>query len=285
MTKNVGNAMYMPTDTQMRETITTANMYNLRATLRIFFDKLELKNNPAPVDLSSLSVEHVMPQSKSKEWMKALQIDEETYTYNLHRLGNLTLAAKSDNSAMGDKLWEYKNEILKSTSHLKINEEILKIEKWTIEEIDKRTNDLIEKMIELYPYPEISEDIIQREEIFLDYKEAIAVGYLSLEDGSVEVDSGSTLLERDDGGSFQGVEDTRQELIDEGYIAEVDGKLQFVKPYIFYSNFKGSTALSSSASVLAHGNKNGWHYWRDKSGKLLRDNAEIKSHFADTDND
>ena len=74
--------------------------------------------------------------------MKELRIDEETYNYNLHRLGNLTLAAKSDNSAMGDKLWEYKNKILKSTSHLKINEEVLKVNKWTIQEIEKRTNDL-----------------------------------------------------------------------------------------------------------------------------------------------
>lgn len=284
VTKNVGNAMYMPTDTQMRETIANANMYNIRATLRIFFDKLELRNNPAPVDLTSLSVEHIMPQSKSKEWMKELRIDEETYNYNLHRLGNLTLAAKSDNSAMGDKLWEYKNKILKSTSHLKINEEVLKVNKWTIQEIEKRTNDLIEKMIELYPYPEVNENIIQREEIFLEYKDAIAVGYLSLEDGSVEVDSGSTLQKRDDVGSFQNIEDARQELLEDGYIGEVDGKLQFVKPYIFYSNFKGSTALSTSASIIAHGSKNGWQCWKDKNGKSLKDNVEIKSHFMEMDN-
>lgn len=284
VTKNVGNAMYMPTDTQMRETIANANMYNIRATLRIFFDKLELRNNPAPVDLTSLSVEHIMPQSKSKEWMKELRIDEETYNYNLHRLGNLTLAAKSDNSAMGDKLWEYKNKILKSTSHLKINEEVLKVNKWTIQEIEKRTNDLIEKMIELYPYPEVNENVIQREEIFLEYKDAIAVGYLSLEDGSVEVDSGSTLLKRDDVGSFQNIEDARQELLEDGYIAEIDGKLQFVKPYIFYSNFKGSTALSTSASIIAHGSKNGWQCWKDKNGKPLKDNIEIKSHFMELDN-
>ena len=185
---------------------------------------------------------------------------------------------------MGDKLCEYKNKILKSTSHLKINEEVLKVNKWTIQEIEKRTNDLIEKMIELYPYPEVNENIIQREEIFLEYKDAIAVGYLSLEDGSVEVDSGSTLLKRDDVGSFQNIEDARQELLEDGYIAEVDEKLQFVKPYIFYSNFKGSTALSTSASIIAHGSKNGWQCWKDKNGKPLKDNVEIKSHFMELDN-
>ena len=280
VTKNIGNAMYMPTDTQMRELIINANMYNIRSTLRIFFDKLELANNPAPVDLSSLSVEHIMPQSKSKEWMNALQIDEETYNFNLHRLGNLTLAAKNDNSAMGDKLWEYKNEILKSTSHLKINEEILKIDKWTIDEIDKRTNDLIDRMIELYPYPKISESIIQKLEIFLEYKDAFAVGYLSLEDGSVEVDVDSILGNRDDASRFADVEDIRQELMDEGYIAEVDGKLQFIKPYIFYSNFKNSTALSTSASVIAHGSKNGWFYWKDKDGNPIGDNRELKEKYG-----
>ena len=285
VTKNIGNTMYMPNDTQMRDSIATANMYNIRAVLRVFFDKLEHKNNPAPVDLSSLSVEHIMPQTKSKEWMEALKIDEETYNYNLHRLGNLTLAAKSDNSIMGNKIWEYKNEILKSTSHLKINEKILEVKKWNVEEIEKRTDALIDRIIELYPYPEINEDIIQRVDIFLDYKGAVAMGHLSLEDGSVEIEPGSILLEREDADSFQGVEDARQELIEDEYIAEVDGKLQFVKPYIVYSSFKGYTALSSSANIIAHGSKNGWYYWKDKDGRPLKDNAEIRSHFIDTDND
>lgn len=85
-------------------------------------------------------------------------------------------------------------------------------------------------------------------------------------------------------GSFQNIEDTRQELLEDGYIAEVDGNLQFVKPYIFYSNFKGSTALSTSASIIAHGSKNGWQCWKDKNGKPLKDNVEIKSHFMELDN-
>lgn len=280
--KNVGNAMYMHTDVQMRDAIENANMYNLRNTLRIFFDKLELTNNPAPVDLSAVSVEHIMPQAMPKAWLTDLNIDEETYQYNLHRLGNLTLAAKPDNSAIGAKLWEYKNAILKSTNHLKINEKLLQVEKWNVDEIDNRTKNLIERMIDLYPYPQISDDVIQREEIFLEYKEATAVRYFSLEDGSVEVDTGSTLAMRDDAANFQFVEDYRQDLLEDGYITDVDGKLQFVKPYIFYSSSKMSTALSTSASVIAHGSKNGWKYWRDKTGKVMDSNKKIKSLFGGT---
>lgn len=116
----------------------------------------------------------------------------------------------------------------------------------------------------------------------MEYKEATAVRYFSLEDGSVEVDTGSTLAMRDDAANFQFVEDYRQDLLEDGYIADVDGKLQFVKPYIFYSSSKMSTALSTSASVIAHGSKNGWKYWRDKTGKVMDSNKKIKSLFGGT---
>lgn len=280
VTKNAGNAMNMPTDTQMRDIISKANMYNLRTTLRVFFDKLELKDNPAPVQLDKLSVEHIMPQSMPAAWLKDLQIDEETYQYNLHRLGNLTLAAKPDNSAMGDKLWEYKNNILKKTSHLKINEKILAMPKWTVDDINDRTTELIDKMIELYPYPQINESIIQREEIYLDCKNSIAIGYLSLEDGSVEVDTGTVLGDREDLSTIAWVEDVRQDLKDEGYIAEVDGSLQFIKPYIFYTGVKNRTALSYAASVIINGSRNGWAYWKDHNGDPLNKRKDLKSKFG-----
>ena len=53
-----------------------------------------------------------MPQTPTPEWLEALGCDKETYEENLHRLGNLTLAARADNSKMGNKVWEYKNKIL-----------------------------------------------------------------------------------------------------------------------------------------------------------------------------
>ncbi len=46
---------------------------------------------------------------------------EEFYQENLHRLGNLTLAARPDNSRMSNLKWEYKNEVLKGTAHLTLN--------------------------------------------------------------------------------------------------------------------------------------------------------------------
>lgn len=278
--KNAGNAMSMPDNEQLRQMVYNANMYNLRATLRIVFDRIEHENNPAPVDLSLLSVEHLMPQTPTKEWLAELSVDAETYQKNLHRLGNLTLAAKKDNSAMGNKGWAYKNEILKSTNHLKMNEKILAVEKWNIDEIDKRTGELIDRINSLYLYPEVNSEIIPREEIFIDINGVRAKGYFSLDDGSVEIDVGSTLASTDNVGSYSDIDEIRQELLEEGYIAEVEGQLQFIKPYIIYSKFTNSTALSTAAGIILYGSRNGWAYWMNSSNVALKDIPELRNKFS-----
>ena len=145
---------YMPTDIQMHDILLNANVYK-RPALRIIFDRLELTDNPAPVDLSKLSVEHLMPQTPTEEWLEELDTTEEEYMTNLHRLGNLTLATKPDNSKMSNQLWDYKNEILKSTAHLKMNMELLSVPKWTLECISERTESLIKRICHILPYPDV----------------------------------------------------------------------------------------------------------------------------------
>lgn len=145
---------YMPTDKQMHELLYTASVYK-RPALRIILDRIELHDNPAPVDLSALSVEHLMPQTATEEWLEELDTDMETYQENIHRIGNLTLAAKHDNSKMSNLQWEFKNAILENTGHLKMNEEILKVAQWNLEEINKRTTEIINRICEIYPYPDV----------------------------------------------------------------------------------------------------------------------------------
>ena len=143
------------TSKQMMELLLNANVYK-RPALRIVLDRLELYNNPAPVNLNNLSIEHLMPQTPTEEWLEELDTDMETYLENLHRLGNLTLAAKKDNSKMSNLMWGYKNEVLKETAHLKLNLELMKIDKWDMAKIDIRTKELIEKICTIYPYPDVS---------------------------------------------------------------------------------------------------------------------------------
>lgn len=145
---------YMPTDIQMHEMLHNASVYK-RPALKIILNRLETNNNPAPVDLSALSIEHLMPQTPTTEWLEELDVDEDTYYANLNRLGNLTLATKHDNSKMGNSVWEYKNKVLKDTLHLKLNTELVSISQWNIECIEKRTKELIDRICDLYPYPKV----------------------------------------------------------------------------------------------------------------------------------
>lgn len=278
--KNKGNSMEMPDDVKLYDSVLNANMYNLRITVRMLFDKLELSDNPAPVDLSTLNIEHLMPQTPTPEWYAELGIDEETYQRNLHRLGNLTLATKPDNSKMQNKVWQYKNDILSSTAHLKMNETLLKKEKWTIEDIDSRTKELIKQIQKVYPYFEISGDAVIKYPIYLEASDILATGKFYEDDGSVEIDEGSMLNTKfDNATAYPDIEDLRQELILDGIVGETESGLCFLKNYIFYPHSAKSTALSSTASLLLHGSRNGWEYWLLESGKPIKSSNVLKKKF------
>ena len=179
---------YMPTDTQMHEMLYTANVYK-RPSLRIILDRMELDGNPAPVDLSTLSIEHLMPQTPTEEWLEALDTDYETYQNNLHRIGNLTLATQPDNSRMGNEVWDYKNEVLRETGHLTLNMELLEIDHWDLNQIEERTTNMINRICSLYPYPdvtitEVDDDAIDENETLNVAIERIASQLETVKEGS-----------------------------------------------------------------------------------------------------
>ena len=280
VSKNIGNAMFMPSDVQLEEAILNANMYSIRFSVRIFLDKLEHHDNPAPVDLGSLSIEHIMPQTPTEKWYVELGIDEETYQRHVHRLGNLTLAAKKDNSTMRNEVWEYKNQILSGTSHLKLNEELLTIEQWNIEAINQRTVELIDKIKMLYPYPAVRSEIIPKVPIYITSNGIVASGYLYLDNGNVEIEIGSQLYTVENVENYPEIEDIRQELLEERVIAETEQGLCFVEPYMIHSRQGNYTALSSSATIILHGSRNGWEAWVNDAGIPLKDIPEIKNKFS-----
>lgn len=94
---------------------------------------------------------------------------------------------------MSNKVWEYKNKVLASTNHLKINHEILQKEHWTLTDIEDRTQQLIAEIARLYPYYEAKDSSVTKVPICIDYQNAYAQGYYYPDNGSVEVLEGSTL--------------------------------------------------------------------------------------------
>ncbi|KGF11746.1 MAG: DUF262 domain-containing protein [Negativicoccus succinicivorans] len=277
--KNINNGMYVPDDKQLHDMVVNSNMYKIPSPIRIFFDKLEHENNPAPVNLEELNIEHLMPQTPTKEWYEYLKVDEETYQRNVNRLGNLTLAAKVDNSKMQNKVWDYKNEILSSTSHLTINQSILDKEKWDIEEIDRRTNFLIEEINRIFPYPRANEDVLRVEEIFITNNGIKASANFYIDSGDVEILEGSELYDFSNAENYPEIEELRQELVDEGIIFDNGQKMVFKKSFMVNTKTKSRSALSSSASLILHGSRNGWEYWTNAEGKPLKQVQEVAKHF------
>ncbi len=278
--KQRGKSAAMPTDDDIRNYLATANVYNNRVTLRVIFDKIETHNNPAPVDLSKLSVEHLMPQTATKEWLDALETDAETYEKNLHRLGNLTLATRVDNSKMKNKPWEFKKAILSDTSHLIMNKKILEKDSWTLKDIDDRNKELIEQIIELYPYLSASSEVIAKHEISIDWDGVVALAVLYEEDGSVEVLEGSEIKKYDED-TPEWCVDMFNTLLEDGIVKETDNGGVFIKSFMFVAQKKNSTGLSAAAGLILGGNRNGWEYWKDESGKPLNDNKDLKKKLSE----
>ena len=275
--RNKGNSQEMPDDNRLRDRIQNANMYNLRKPLAIFFQKLEMENNPAPVDFSHLSIEHLMPQTATQEWYEALEVDKDTYDEYVHRLGNLTLAAKSDNSKMGNKVWTYKNKVLASTNHLKINQPLIQKEKWQVSDIEDRTQSLISKISLLYPYYEAKESVISKIAIRIDNENVVAKGYYYPDNGSVEILAGSELsTDNVNADIYMDVEILRSALLSDGIIAEVENKLIFTTNHFVYSKRTNATALSTAASIILHGSRNGWECWMTEDGKQIGQIKELR---------
>ena len=277
--KQRGKSARMPDDEMLRTVLMYENVYNLRVTLRVILDKIETFNNPAPVDLTKLSVEHLMPQTPTTEWIEVLDVDEATYERNLHRLGNLTLATKPDNSKMKNKPWDYKKAILADTAHLTINQEILQKDQWTIAEIDTRTKELIEQIIQLYPYCSASDDVISKHVISINWDDVFALAYLYEEDGSVEIQEGSEIVKYDPTKTEEWQYEIYSNLLDEGIIKETEKGAVFVKTYMFLPQRTGFTALSAAAGVILCGTRNGWEYWKDENGVTLGENAALRKKF------
>ena len=269
--RNKNDSMFVPDEVQLYDMVLNSNVYKNKNVLRIFLDKLEHDQNPAPVDLDKLNIEHIMPQNPRNEWYDILNVDQETYERNVNRLGNLTLASISDNSRMQNRLWDYKNKILANTSHLKINKEILEIDQWTIEEIDKRTKNLINEINRLFPYPKIENKDKRVEKIYMDRNGIKAYAYFYIDTKDVEILEGTELYEFKNYLNYPLIEESRNELIEDGIIAIEGDKKIFKKSYLVKSRSKNQTALSTAASLILHGSRNGWESWKNLDGKFLKD--------------
>lgn len=145
-----GSAIF-PDDEEFRADFTSRDSYNLK-NIKFILLRLENKDNNEKVDISTLSIEHFMPQVLTNSWKVKLgdkyQIIHDKY---LHNIGNLSLSG--DNSQLGNKPFEEKKKILGEQSRLKLNQYFINSVNWDDNEINKRANILFEDAKLLWEYP------------------------------------------------------------------------------------------------------------------------------------
>lgn len=264
VTKNQANKMALPTDKSLKSNMVTANVYAMSLT-RWLLEKIENKANTAILDMSALSIEHIMPQKISPYWKKKAGVDGEEYTELVNTIGNLTLVTKRDNSAAGNKSFEKKKKIFEDTLHIQLNKALYEKEDWTAEMILYRGEKIVDTFIEMYPYLRSKESYDHSEDrnIYIENQGVRAEGYLN-EDESVTIYTGSEIYPKAKDISSDTYEEERQELLLEGVLEERMGGLQFVQDYRVSS-------VSKAASLLLGGKRNGWEYWKDDNGMSIND--------------
>ena len=107
------------------------------------------------VDISKITIEHVLPQSLSKEWIEYLDGEEEAakiHNTYLNCIGNLAMLSGSYNSSNSNKPWSFKKDIL-SQAQFMLTQKIASNEEWKENEIKDRNIELSEKAIKYISGP------------------------------------------------------------------------------------------------------------------------------------
>lgn len=111
-------------------------------TTRFILCRLEKSfNHKETVDLSTATIEHILPQTLTQEWKDELGAEaEKVHNTMLHTFGNLTLT--SYNSELSNLPFSEKKAKLENT-HIELNRWILKQENWRAAEIEARAKSLL----------------------------------------------------------------------------------------------------------------------------------------------
>ncbi len=257
---NAQNTAYMPTDNEIEQYLLTANAYVMK-NLRWLLERIEMIDNVAVVDFSNLSIEHIMPQTRSNEWNEIKDSSEEEYNNYKNRMGNLTLATGRDNSIMGNKFFDYKKDVLSKTSHIRMNKEILDKDKWGFNEIDERTKEMIKVICGLFPYMKSTINDTENREILIQLRgEVIANGRFN-DNNTVTIYTESK-IRMDVPPSANITKEKRDELFANEIIIEEAGEYVLTENQDFQSP-------TMAAEFILGGSVNGWDVWKGANGDSI----------------
>ena len=152
--KQVLQARGYPKDSAFRTQLTESNLYGAgdrNKRTRLILESIEESyGHKEAIDLSTLSVEHIMPQSLGDAWRAELGEDwQETFDTCLHTIGNLSLTGY--NPELSNRPFAAKRELLLK-SNLEINRYFANVDRWRRGQIEDRASQLADRALEIWPY-------------------------------------------------------------------------------------------------------------------------------------
>jgi uncharacterized protein with ParB-like and HNH nuclease domain len=152
-----------PKNAELIEMLKLKDIYNIKSKNRTYlFDRLENFENKEIVMIDTdITIEHIFPQQPELEWsMKLGKQDFDTMKEKyLHTLGNLTLSGS--NAKLGNRIFSFKRDLEKygyKASRLWLNKSLASNDKWGPTEVEKRSVQLIDRFLKVWPYPAIALD-------------------------------------------------------------------------------------------------------------------------------
>ena len=157
MTFGKGTSMF-PSDEDFILSLVKKDMYTtLRSKgtkyLLYEFEEHSPFNKGLPIfDDKTISIEHILPQKLTPAWKTYLGPNDTTnYEDSLHHLGNLALT--SYNSEMSNKTFDEKKKIY-ADSNFYYTRDITHFDRWSLQEIDKRSKELAKLATTIWRLPE-----------------------------------------------------------------------------------------------------------------------------------
>ena len=151
---------HTPSDDVFRPRLVELSLSRQRSRTKYMLDKFERDHFAAGqsgkeiADRSVVEIEHIAPEKtfsadKWIPWREYLNVNKETFKMNRHRLGNLTLLNEKANKKASDNPFELKKEYYEESA-FEMTQAVCEYDDWSIENIDKRTNDLADIAVQIW---------------------------------------------------------------------------------------------------------------------------------------
>lgn len=119
---------------------------------KYILQKIELHLEPEFEKFSEkITLEHILPRNPDAEWKKHLKLNKMDHAQMVNKLGNLTLLLGRVNKAAQNKfITEKVKDYYKTSSKLKVNQDLMIQKSWTETDIQNRQNWLAKLCLEIW---------------------------------------------------------------------------------------------------------------------------------------